>query len=84
MTAQDTPVEETTTTEETPESTKKFSLGPVFKKALVWGGAALGIITVVALAAAARQKEDEDREIYVLTELPSDVTVDAETTEVTD
>jgi hypothetical protein len=82
MTAQDTPVEDTTTTEETPKSTKKFSLGPVAKKVLVWGGAALGIITVVAIAAAARQNDDEDREIYVLTELP-DATLD-ETPAVTD
>lgn len=85
MTAQDT------TNVETPESVvedpskKKFSLKPIAKKVLIWGGAAIGLIAVTVLATAAVRGDECEEDSYELETPDDNIEITSfETTELTD
>jgi len=70
MTTQETPND--LPIEETPEETKKFAFKPLAKKALVWGGAAVGVIAVALIAASSRRiAETLEDDTIVIQEIPN-------------
>lgn len=85
MTAQETPIVETTESVEETPSKKKFNLSPRVKRALAWGAAAVGLIAVTAIAtAAATRPEDAEVDVYELEPLEDFTVTDVEITESTD
>ena len=86
MTTQN-PTVETTATDEGSTEPRKFSLKPLVKKTLIWGGAAVGLIAVGFIAASTRRTAEAlEGDAIVIEELPNGTAVEApeETETVTD